>query len=181
MPPLVTDLIGVAGDDHGVYLGALKNKETAPVHMHEPVHSCLLNLSQQTGQNSGGMLSRRRRLPLRQRTSIMLTTADAAGLGPAACPAACPESAVGRAGVAAMTGGSRLSTLSGMSARASLPADCVEGVTLAATGGRSRCSWVESSVLRRSGSLSPAVGLVAMRWTKRDLSGLALSDFRFDE
>jgi len=174
-------LLGVAGDDHGVYLGALNIKETAPVHMHEPAHSCLLYLSQQVGQYSDGTLSRRMRLALRQRTSIMLTTADVAGLGPAACPVADPGSGVGRAGVGALLSGSTLSMLSGTSAPILLPDGCGEGGTLAATGGLSRCFWAGSSVLRLSGSLSPAVGLVGMRWTKRELSGFALLDFRFAE
>jgi hypothetical protein len=149
--------------------------------MHELVHSCLLYLSQQSGQNSGGMLSRRRRLPLRQRTSSILTVPFKVAAAPAACLAGVPVLAVGRVGAGASTGGSTRSTLSGTSGRESLRAGCVESGLLAATGGRCPCSSVESLVLRPSGSPFPAVCPPVRRAIKRDLSGLGVLDFRFDE
>jgi hypothetical protein len=149
--------------------------------MHEPVHSCLLYLSQQSGQNSGGMLSRRRRLLLRQRTSSILTVPFKGVAAPAACLAGVPVLAVGRAGAGASTGGSTRSTLSGTSGRESPRAGCVESGLLAATGGRCPCPSVESLVLRPSGSPFPAVCPPVRRVIKRDLSGLGVLDFRFDE
>jgi hypothetical protein len=149
--------------------------------MQEPVHSCLLYLSQQNGQNSGGMLSRRRRLLLRQRTSSILTVPFKAAAAPAASLAAGPVSAEGRAGAGASTGGSTRSTLSGTSGRGSLRAGCVGAGMLVPTGGRCPCSSGESLVLRPSGSPFPAVCPPVRRAMKRDLSGLGVLDFRFDE
>ena len=149
--------------------------------MHEPVHSCLLYLSQQSGQNSGGMLSRRRRLLLRQRTSSILTVPFKVAAAPAACLAGVPVSAEGTAGVGASTGGSTRSTLSGTTGRGSLRAGCVGAGMLVPTGGCCPCSSVESLVLRPSGSPFPAVCPPVRRAIKRDLSGLGVLDFRFDE
>jgi len=151
------------------------------VQIHEPVHSCLLYLSQHTGQNSGGMLSRRRRRALRQRTSSILTVPARGAAAPVACLAGVPVSAVGRAGAVASTGGSTRSTLSGTSGRVSLLAGCVGAGMLVATGGRFPCSSAENLVLRPSDSPFPAGGPPVRRAIKRDLSGLGVLDFRFDE
>jgi hypothetical protein len=149
--------------------------------MHESVHSCLLYLSQHAEQNSGGMLSRRRRLLLRQRTSSILTVPFKVAAAPAACLAGVPVSAEGTAGVGASTGGSTRSTLSGTSGRESLRAGCVGAGMLVPTGGYCPCSSGESLVLRPSDSPFPAIGPPVRRAMKRDLSGLGVLDFRFDE
>jgi len=149
--------------------------------MHEPVHSCLLYLSQHTEQNSGGILSRRRRLPLRQRTSSILTVPFKGAATPAASLVGVPVLVEGRAEAGASTGGSTRSTLSGTNGRVSLRAGCVESGLLAATGGRRPCPSVGSLVLRPSGSPFPIVGPPVRRAIKQDLSGLGVLDFRFDE